>query len=197
MGVHRFPSVVPICSKLNRDSQTRWVFTHSCQWLPSAGTLESDSLPGWAFTHSCQWLWSAHILERDSRTGWVFMHCQWFQSAQTQRGTHCLDGLPILISGSHLLGHWRATHLLKACSTILLIFFLSQALRVTHSLDAHSAILISSVHAQNQLTVWMHIQSFLWAVLTLLESNLHPWCNFQFTSVKSHTHVLKSYPFAL
>ena len=61
------------------------------------------------------------------------------------RATHSLDKYSaILISDSDLLKHWRATYSLDKCSTILISGSdLLKHWRATHKLDKCSAILIS------------------------------------------------------
>ena len=120
--------------------------SNSRQWFWSAQTLERYSLPGWVFTHSCQWFPLAQTQERDSLSGWVFTHsCQWFQSAQTLK----MHSLPRQVFTHSHQCFWSAPakdrdSLPGYVFTHFPQWFSSLALRVTHTLDECSAILISS-----------------------------------------------------
>ena len=58
-----------------------------------------------------------------------------------------LDGCgcsPVLVSGSDLLKHWRATHMLYGCSPVLVSGSdLLSTEEATHSLDGCSRVLVS------------------------------------------------------
>ena len=190
------------------------VFIHSCQWFWSTQTLESDSHTGhlhilisgsdlfkhWRVTYSLDAHHSSVILNclntGEQLTYWTFAHsCQWFWSAQTLES----DSLsvyavysPILVSGSDLIKHWRATHFLDLCSPILIggsdpitqwraTHYLDVCLhnlisgsdpikqwRVTHSLDACLPILVSVsdlIKHSEQLTPWICVHHFSSVVL--------------------------------
>ena len=121
---------------LKSDSLAEGMF-HSCQQFWSAKTQKATHrLDECVFSHSHQWFWSDQTLE------WltIWMHVQPFLSVVlicSWRVTHMLDRqfssvvlkqwsdshpghmLATLISGSHLIKHWRTTHLLDTCSATL------------------------------------------------------------------------------
>lgn len=118
----------------------------------------------------------------------------------------CMFG--ILIGGSDLLKHWKATHFLNACSNsdILISSDLCKHWRGAYTLDACSTILVSNSDLQKKigegLTAWMNVLS-----VVLIYSNtgdqLTFWIHDQpFLSVallkhSRATHILDSYQWFL
>ena len=84
MHVQPLLLVVLICSKLESNSHTECMVSHSCQWFWFAQIQECNSHSECMFSHSHQWLWSA----------------------QNWRATHILNGYSaVLVNGSDLLKH--------------------------------------------------------------------------------------------
>ena len=129
-------------------------------------TLANDSQSGCTFSHSCQWFWSAQILEW--LTCWMDNSHQWFWSAETMESdSHPGHILATLISSSHLIKHWRGTHLLDACSATLISGSnLLKHQRTTHLLDApFSSVILICSNTGKQLTSWTCVQPLLLVVL--------------------------------
>ena len=104
--------------------------------------LENDSLSGWVFSHSHQWqmLRATHQLEGCSA---ILVSCS---DLHHKHWSNLLagQGSSSLISGHDLLHHWRVTHILddvQPFSSVILIC--SNIIESTHSLYMCSAILIS------------------------------------------------------
>ena len=108
-----------VAQTLKSNLQSGFMFRHSLQLGWSAHSLESDSQSGCMFSNFHHWFWSAQTHERYSQPECMFSHSHWwFWSSQTlEMNSH--SGSMFSISDYNQLKHWRVTHLLNMCSSIL------------------------------------------------------------------------------
>ena len=166
----------------------RWTYhLDACPITPVSGSNllkhQRDSQTGCMFSHFGQWFWCVQTLKRDSQARSMFSYGQWFWSAQTSK-RNSLSGCMISHSAqiysilemdlhpgymfsysSQWFWHWRGTHILNACSAILVsgsdLSNTGEGLTPwMHDQPFWSVALICS-NIGDRLTSWMHVQPFL------------------------------------